>query len=52
MELKEDLYDMWRRLIAVKGTKVTVISDHYNVFIVQDAKGNRFSINKIKLIFS
>lgn len=46
MELKEDYYDIYRNLIAKKGSKLTVISDHQGVLIVETEKGLRFAIRK------
>ena len=46
MQLKEDYYDIYRNLIAKKGSKLTVISDHQGVLIVETEKGLRFAINQ------
>jgi len=47
--LQFDYYDIYRNLIAKKGTKLTVISDHQGVLIVETEKGLRFAINRKRL---
>ena len=46
MILQFDYYDIYRNLIAKKGTKLTIISDHQGVLIVETEKGLRFAINQ------
>ena len=48
--LISDYYEPWRRLLAKKGETVILVSDHQGSLIVENSKGDRFAINKAKVI--
>ena len=48
--ITQTIIDPWRRVLAKSGTIVNIVSDHSGVLIVEDLKGNRFSVTSDQLI--
>lgn len=46
----QDIYDCFKKLYAREGTELKMIEDHGHFIIAEDPTGNRFTVNKKKLI--
>ena len=46
----EDIKDFKRNIMAKKGNTLKVTADYWNVWIVEDNTGNRFAVNKSKVL--